>query len=208
MLTSTLHLLIAQKIAAEGVMPLNGRFLLGNLAPDAVMIRSGYTRELLNTAHLNPGDWAEARTAAVQLLKEFSGDVYIAGAAIHILVDILWFAGPYRNFLKIVSEGRDAVQVRRVYAADMDSLERYFFRQQGTDRLWAAAVAAQPQDLLGLVTASEVDRWRKIRYAELQEAIPQSGPEILSLSEIMNFMEEASDRIVHLITSFREEQQA
>ena len=34
--SSTMHLLVAQAVAQASAIPLTGRFLLGNLAPDAV----------------------------------------------------------------------------------------------------------------------------------------------------------------------------
>lgn len=54
--SSTMHLLVAQAVAQAGSIPLTGRFLLGNLAPDAVAMRNGYTPQDRERAHLRNPD--------------------------------------------------------------------------------------------------------------------------------------------------------
>lgn len=203
--SSTIHLLIAHKIAASGAVQESGRLLLGSIAPDAAQIRSGAAGEELEQSHLKDTDWHSAWNNALELLRAYPNDPYILGAAAHILTDVLWLAGPYREYLRKQPEERDPKEIQTEYASDMEKVERYLFRQTGTDRLWSGALVAPVQDLPGLVTAREVDLWRKFAYSKLQESKAPADMAGMKLSEILAFIDETAKRILRLMDGDKKE---
>ena len=92
-------------------------------------------------------------------------------------------------------EGLSDREARARYYADVEALDRYLFRQTGSHNLWSAAMAAQPQSFADLVSAAEVDMWRKDRYAQLQQTKPMEPAQILTVSMAQNFIETTARRL-------------
>lgn len=193
--SSTMHLLVSQAVAQAGSIPLTGRFLLGNLAPDAVAMRNGYTPQDRERAHLRNPDWRAAWSQAGEVISLYPQDPFVIGACIHILTDYLWLAQPYRYFKEHTPEGLSDREARARYYADVEALDRYLFRQTGSHNLWSAAMAAQPQNFADLVSAAEVDMWRKDRYALLQQTKPMEPAQVLTVSMAQKFIESTARRL-------------
>jgi len=191
---SMIHLLTSRALVRLAVVPMTGRFLLGSLAPDAVILRNDASREDRYDAHLHNPDWQSAWKNALELAKESRDDGFMMGACTHIMTDYLWLAGPCRSFRKSLEED-DPAQTHTRYAQEMEQLDRMLFRQEDSQKLWAAAMAAQPQDFSGLVTAAEVDRWRKERYQILRESKPMEPPQLFTAAMAQKFVDDAASRI-------------
>ena len=193
--SSTMHLLVAQAVAQASSIPLTGRFLLGNLAPDAIAMRPGYTAEDQAHAHLRNPDWKAAWSQAGELIAMYPKDPFVLGACVHILTDYLWLAEPYRYFKEHIPADMPERDARVRYYTDVEALDRYLFRQTGSHNLWTAAMAAQPQDFADLVTAGEVDHWRKDRFAQLQQTKTMDPAQILTVSLAQNFIDTTAQRL-------------
>lgn len=193
--SSTMHLWVAQAVAEASSISLTGRFLLGNLAPDAVAMRTGYTVEDRKRVHLRNPDWKAAWKQAREVITLYPKDSFMIGACIHIMTDYLWLAQPYRYFKEHVSPQLTDQQARARYYADVEAMDRYLFRQTGSLNLWSAAMAVPPQDFADLVTSREVDMWRKERYAQLQQAKNMEPAEILTVSLAQGFIKSAGERL-------------
>lgn len=191
----TLHLVLAQETAALAGISLSGRFLLGNLAPDAIHMRPGADRQDKNRTHLRVPDWNASMERSRQLIAEHGEDPFLAGCALHILADAMWLAGPWKRFRQTLPEDIPEAEWRALYYRDTDALDRYLFRQTAVHQLWSAALAAKPSDYADLVTAAEIDAWRKDRYAALQQSRRIETAKYITVGIMQDFIAEASQRL-------------
>ena len=193
--SSTLHLLAAKAVTQACSLPLTGRFLLGALAPDAVAMRIGCTQEDRDRAHLRNPDWKAAWQETGEIIKLYPKDSFMLGACVHILTDYLWLSGPYRYFKEHTPDTLNEKQARAQYFRDVEAIDRYLFRQGDAHNLWTAALAAQPQGFADLVTAAEVDMWRKERFADLQQTRGRDTAKVLSVSMANDFIDSTASRL-------------
>lgn len=191
----TLHLLVAQVAAEKAGISLSGRFLLGNLAPDAIHARPGADRVDKNRTHLRVPDWNSSIERSRQLMAEHVDDPFLVGCAMHILTDAYWLAGPWKKFRAMMPEEITEEEERTLYYRDTDALDRYLFRQNAVHQLWSAAMAAKATDYADLVTGAEVDAWRKDRYAALQQSRRIDNTRYITVGMMQDFVEEASKRL-------------
>ncbi len=186
-----IHLLTAKYAAERAGLPSSGRYLLGNLAPDAVHMRSAGAREGKIRSHFRENGFVESAGQARRVLRESDGDGFIIGYAAHILVDYIWAAGPLKHVRTVL---RDREDWKKAYYQDCDLIDRWLYIQGENRRQWNAVMVAQPSGFADLVTATEVDEWRKDRYDALRYADDTGNqPQILTVTEVTEFMDRAAD---------------
>jgi len=109
-----MHLVIADKLLDQLNIKNPSLFYCGNLAPDAIMNRDNYVREMKRHTHFKDGvkqyEFREAKNQAVYLKKLYAffdefykendecKDLYL-GYIVHILVDELYLLNYYEDFL-------------------------------------------------------------------------------------------------------------
>lgn len=197
----TMHLWVARKIAERAGLPISGRYLLGNIAPDAIHGRRQATPEAKYEAHLRVPGFADGWDNALELMTQSGGDPFLLGCALHILLDHKWVAGPYIRFKKSMPKSASAEEIKRQYSMDCEYIERWLFKQNGSQGLWTAVLRAPLSHSYSYVTSGEIDMWRKMRFAglSLDRNIPPAR--IISLSIARAFMENAADTLVEEINA-------
>lgn len=187
----TLHLWVAERAAQLAGLPISGRYLLGNLAPDAIHMRSDTDRSDKDRTHLREPNWNSAWDNSRILLRQAKGDAYLIGCALHVLVDYLWILGPWKNFRNGLTPEENQ-QWRKLYYQDCDAIDRWLHQQGNSQALWNAVLKAPTADYLDLVSAGEVDEWRKDRYENLRHSRQMQPARHITLTIAQNFVEAAA----------------
>lgn len=187
----TLHLWVAERAAQLAGLPISGRYLLGNLAPDAIHMRSDTGRSDKDRTHLREPNWNSAWDNSRILLRQAKGDAYLIGCALHVLVDYLWILGPWKNFRNGLTPEENQ-QWRKLYYQDCDAIDRWLYQQGNSQALWNAVLKAPTADYLDLVSAGEVDEWRKDRYENLRHSRQMQPARRITLTIAQTFVEEAA----------------
>lgn len=172
------HLAVVMAMADSDPTLADSQRLLGSLAPDAIHMRHGWTREDKVRVHLrrydgtlNPGvgSLLHYDSAAPQAQRDLA-----EGYVIHLLTDWLWLSD-------VVAELRSALgpvtldALRAVYYADLDPLDAWLYQTKSWRPLvWKKLEAAEACDLPGLVTAEEIDGWRRRTLAWFDDRAGES----------------------------------
>ena len=195
----TLHLWVAERAAQLAGLPVSGRYLLGNLAPDAIHMRPDTDRTDKNRTHLREPNWNSAWDNSRLLLRQAQGDPYLLGCALHVLVDYLWIVGPWKNFRNALTPEEDA-HWRKLYYADCDAIDRWLYQQGNSQALWMAVLKAPTADYLDLVSAGEVDLWRKDRHEFLRHSRQMQPARHITLTQAQTFVQEAGQGLARELT--------
>jgi len=199
-----IHMLVADKAAAKAEMNISGRLLLGSIAPDAVRMRDGASREESRQAHLQQEDVKAGWNSARAIIKQRRDDPFAVGYALHIMTDILWRMGPFKEFLQLRPEDVTEQAWRRVYNRDMAYTGSWLYAQSRSRELWKIIMAAPPMEFDGLVTAAEVGAWRQITLNELGRGYDEAPEEKrMELSRVLEFIDECADRLAEQLIALR-----
>lgn len=133
------HIAIADAILTRISMPDAEQFLLGNIAPDGVMMREGYVRAMKKHSHLRDDipDADFLRKDLRQLfndrLTRFTKDHVIkgsplfsetAGYASHLITDELFIAGPREKYVSAMRKLGIDQHDRRFYHSIVNRMDR------------------------------------------------------------------------------------
>jgi len=173
-----IHLAVVMAMAENEPIYDEPQHLLGSLAPDAIHMRPGWTREDKVRIHLrrydgslspDVGSLLSASATAPQGQRDLA-----EGYAIHLLTDWLWLND-------VVAELRSALgpvsldALRAVYYADLDPLDAWLYQTKSWRPLvWNKLETAEALDLPGLVTAEEIDGWRRRTLAWFDDRAGES----------------------------------
>ncbi len=187
------HLAVAVELCDALGWETSPAFLLGTLAPDAIHMRSGSTREDKSRVHLHQAISDQGPPAVRRLFEDLvTQDARLhdlaLGYAVHLLTDALWVERVFCAFRAAVALPRD--QERALYYQETDEVDRLLF--QGAPwrpAVWRALAAAQPADLPGLLSADEIGRWRDRTLAWFDTLPAAPGPpRHLTLARIRAFI--------------------
>jgi len=203
------HLAVVMAMAEHDPSLAEPQRLLGSLAPDAIHMRPGWTREDKVRVHLrryddtlNPavGMLLQQDSAAPQAQRDLA-----EGYAIHLLTDWLWLND-------VVAELRSALgpvpldALRAVYYADLDPLDAWLHRTKAWRAgVWQALETAQALDLPDLVTAEEIDGWRHRTLAWFDQRAGESTEDgrYVTRKRVETFVARAGREIPALLERLR-----
>lgn len=183
-----------------------GAFLLGSIAPDAVMFRPGGTRADKTATHFcvggegwgfytNYGEWTQSLWAHMARLRGTVGEDFLFGYAAHILTDIentrlLWT--PTR-------QTGDSAYVD-TYLRDCEEVDsRLLHAMEDTDALWRTLEAANREGREGLFTRDDIagmlGKMQREMYAD-RRPDPTYTLSIFTLEKAAWFMRRATKEIL------------
>jgi hypothetical protein len=205
-----IHLAVARGVCERLAITPTPQILLGSLAPDAIHMRAGHTRQDKNRSHLRTGAyswpedwpapvlaWLDGYDEAETPLRELAW-----GYAVHLLTDRHWAASVVAAFRARVPPEWDDGQLRTVYYRETDQIDGDLYRSAPwRPAVWEALAAARPADLPGMVSADEVDAWRRRTLAWFDDPAHNPGvaPEYITRAQVGAFIGEATDVVVHAL---------
>lgn len=198
------HLAIAVKLYEAEGKEIAPEFLLGSLAPDAIHMRQGWTREDKVATHFglphDYPDWTQIepfRARAVDALPPLPA--FTAGYLAHILTDEFWIEEvviPVRPQIPIHLSQEEQ---RELYYRETDQVDFNFYHHAPWRPLvWEQLALAPAVEFVPLLTATEIVRWRDrtLRwFTELKEE-PRIEPIYYSDSRVASFVGRAAG-VVH-----------
>ena len=195
----TMHLWVARKVAEQAGFELSGRYLLGNISPDAVKVKKKVDPKDYPYAHLRNESFQDGWDNAVRLLNSKDTDAFMKGYAIHIMLDHLWALGPYTKLKNAVTKKYSEEDFKRFYQRDCEFIERWLYRQSDSRSLWTAVMNAPITGFGDHISPGEVDLYRKDSYTSLNDGKEMKPVGMISLTVARAFMDNAAEKIVQTI---------
>lgn len=194
------HLAIAVRLADAVQRPPPAAFLLGSIAPDAIHMRAGSSRDDKRRTHLLlPPDTADHQRIQA-LLAQYAAaspteQVFAAGYAAHLLTDRLWSATIVDPFRAQLPGDVDPAVLRELYYQETDQIDfNLYHRAPWRAEVWRQLERAPRIEFAPLLSAEEIDLWRArtLRwFSELKEE-PGITPAYLSDSLVATFIDDAT----------------
>lgn len=203
------HFAVAERLFGDRVTP---AFVLGSIAPDAIHMRNGTTRDDKRVTHLYQGKFRPDRGRLERFAAEQTSgchDVrrldFIRGYAAHIWTDVLWVDQIYmvvKNSL--LNEGASDEEVKTAYNLESAQLDFYFYnRAEWRGLLFAKLKEARAEDLSPLLTAPEIDKWRSrtLHWFDSPSKEPHIELRFLTEDRIERFVADAARDIGEMLRS-------
>lgn len=181
-------------------------FLLGSLAPDAIHMRPGWTPDdkrrvhlFLSSTEIPDGAQDAARDLLVRWQEQgvAMGPLH-AGYAAHVLTDLLWRARVWFPLRSSLPADMDYAQGRALYYRETDEIDRQIFETAPwREQVWRLLAEAQPADVPGMVSATEMALWRQRTLGWFDHLAPAAEPpRHLTPDGVLSFAEEAADQVL------------
>lgn len=188
----TIHLMVARTIAEKLDMNMSGSFLLGTVAPDAILARIDYTAEQLNNSHFRKegikDSWLKAKTEFLS-----GDDAFAKGYAIHIMVDVLWITGIY---LKYKDKLQDDFSIKK-YNDDITFIEKWLCNTSKNNQLWQAITGAKLSGYNIYISPGELDLYKSQKYKSIVYDDAPQKMNYMSVEDINQFVVKAAKRIIN-----------
>lgn len=203
------HLAIAVRLH-EGRGPAPD-FLLGSIAPDAIHMREGASREDKRLTHLPAGSGEAEDAPARALFAQYehtdrdTAD-FAAGYVAHVLTDRVWRDTFYATFRSRVAPDLDPAEWRRLYYRETDQLDFNLYRRMPwRPEVWTRLALAQPRDFADLLTGAEIGRWRDrtLHWFEDPAKDPRIEPSYCTDQELQGFISHAADVVANRFAAWR-----
>ena len=206
---TVMHIVIADRLIEILQIQNPGYFFCGNLAPDAMMARKNYTREMKRHTHFKDGihlhELRDPEKYAVYLerLKEFyhnfvekedpHHEIYL-GYLTHMLVDELYIFHFRDSFVdRLVASGRSAMdgEFWPVFAKDVDLVDLELVKENPFHYPMPESLRiAESYEIPGLITAEElVDSKEFIIQKNFSGKKPERELAVMTMEENKKFIE-------------------
>ncbi|MCD4700268.1 MAG: zinc dependent phospholipase C family protein [Candidatus Aegiribacteria sp.] len=162
-----LHLLIAHDICNAMDIDSKSQFYLGNIAPDAIHTRKGWTRKEKRLLHLNKSEKElnERTKIAIDFyLKNYNEDNkdFIIGYVVHVIVDNYWSHLFARYFHHVYSQNMDTEVAKQLYYDETDKIDSIaYFESEFSEEICAVLQRSEASDFLHLLSKSEITAWKQ-----------------------------------------------
>jgi hypothetical protein len=195
-----------------------GPFYLGNVAPDSIHMREGWTRADKENTHFNPKDKNEGDYVE-QLKKRYSTYIqqhadegwkwFVRGYFMHVLTDFYWFRSVHPQFVEQVTltdqnSGitRTKDELGRLYYQETDQIDFNLYQQASwSEEVWQMLEIAPGYDVDDLLTAEEILRWRDRTFSFFNENANEPGivPKFITDVKISAFVANTAQRLKVLL---------
>jgi len=168
------HLSVANQIADSGRLNISDlpSFYLGNIAPDAIHMRDGWTYNDKVISHLgtrNALNFSE-RKDLLDIIAEFVKHIplgekrsYFLGYAVHVLADGYFLEYVYTSFLEKYRADKDKIQEEKpAYYNDTDQLDFILFNTNPhREDIWRELEISKAYDLEDILYKTEAQKWKE-----------------------------------------------
>ncbi len=201
------HIAIADAILTKISMPDAEQFLLGNIAPDGVMMRKGYVRAMKKHSHLRDDipDAEFLRKDLRQLfsdrLNRFTKDYAIknapmfsemAGYASHLITDELFIASSRKDYVSAMNKLGIDQHDRRFYHSIVNCMDRVDHelakKYPFTYNVVSLLKLARPFSLLDYIYADELSKsrdWVVTHYFIEKESSHNDTYNIMDINDVI-----------------------
>ncbi len=161
------HLAVAVAIIPDLDAPEAPAFLLGNLAPDAIHMRPGWTPDdkqrvhlFLSSTDIPTGAEDAARDLILRWRKQgVAIEPLHVGYIAHVLTDLLWRAHVWRSLRRALPARISHKEGRALYYRKTDEIDRQISETAPwRGQVWRQLAEAQPADIVDMVSATEIAR--------------------------------------------------
>lgn len=200
------HLTVAITMAGDLTEPWVPAFLLGNLAPDAIHTRPGWTGDHKRHVHLHLSstDVPEgAEAVARDLLRRWRQEgicieALHVGYVAHLLTDLLWRSHVWLPLRRTLPAEMSHEQGRALYYHETDEIDRQIYATAPwRTEVWELLAAARPVDVPDMVTAQEIELWRQRTLEWFDHLAPaQKPPQHLTTDGVLSFAEQAANQVL------------
>ncbi|GGH54661.1 hypothetical protein GCM10008014_23570 [Paenibacillus silvae] len=210
------HLRIAQQLADALPESLErGAFYLGNIAPDAIHMREGTTREDKQHTHFDPEKENHYTDRLQKLYHGYIGErtdegwrSFVKGYFMHVMTDYYWFRSVHPEFVEQVREydkregtTRTKEELSRLYYQETGQVDFHLFRTASWSvDTWSILNAASGYDMRDRLTAEEISRWRHHTYSFFHGQEPGIIPLFLTEEIVQAFAAATVPRLFELLT--------
>ncbi|MGF6355914.1 hypothetical protein ABIE27_003829 [Paenibacillus sp. 4624] len=212
------HLSVAHQLADTLPEPLDlGAFYLGNIAPDAIHIREGTTRDDKQHTHFYP----KQEDNYTGRLQKFYGDYinertsegwtsFVLGYFMHVMTDYYWFRSVYPAFEEQVREHdqcegvvRTKEDLARLYYKETDQIDFNLYRTMNwSEEVWSALNNSSGYEMTDRLTVDEILRWRERTYSFLQGKAPGIIPYYITEEVVQAFVQKTVPRLIDLLAEW------
>ncbi|MCK4826346.1 zinc dependent phospholipase C family protein [bacterium] len=162
-----LHLLIAHDICDALDIDSKSQFYLGNISPDAIHMRKGWTREEKRSLHLTKSEKElnERTKIAIDFYHknhDEKNENFIIGYVVHIIVDNYWSHLFARHFHQVYSYNMDIEVAKHVYYTETEKIDSIaYFDSEFSEEICAVLRRSKASDFLHLLSKSEITAWKQ-----------------------------------------------
>lgn len=153
------HLAVAYNILQHVDIKKQNQFYLGAIAPDAIHMRNGITREEKNKTHLLSRDkeiWQKDISMLLSNIKSDTNPSFTLGYGAHLYTDMIWYNTVYRS---VKNSYIDDVSASYYNDTDVNDILLYNTHRH-RKHIWNLLESANAVDFKGIVTAREIDKWK------------------------------------------------
>ncbi|WP_211747605.1 hypothetical protein [Paenibacillus sp. Marseille-Q4541] len=208
------HLTVAHLVQQGRPSP---SFVLGNIAPNAVLTRNNVNDQMKWASHLCAVEGVLPRVREIQQFhvshtKVHLGEEYrqfLLGYAAHLYVDLRWAETVYKGMENLVERiflYRWYTQFRSfqsLYNRDVTQLEYILMDTHPETKQLLEALESAPAAAMGeLVSVEEVDDYRYATLRRLEEPIKPRSLRLMDVERVERFIEETADELSFLLPSW------
>lgn len=186
--------------------------ILGNLAPDAIHMRPGWTSDdkrrvhlFLSSTHIADGAEQAARNLLVRWQEQgvAMGPLHV-GYIAHVLTDLLWRARVWFPLSSSLPSEIGHEERRALYYRETDEIDRQIFQTAPwRDQVWRLLAEAQPADVPGMVSATEIALWHQRTLGWFDHLGPATEPpRYLTTDGVLSFVEHAAEQVLGWLTDW------
>ncbi|MFC9707368.1 hypothetical protein ACFTRD_04330 [Paenibacillus sp. NPDC056933] len=201
-------------------------FYLGNIAPDSIHMREGWTRADKENTHFNPKDKNE-REYVEQLKERYSTYIqqqadegwkwFVRGYFMHVLTDFYWFRSVHPQFVEQVTItdqdsgiNRTKDELGRLYYQETDQIDfNLYHHASWSEGVWQMLEIAPGYDVADLLTSEEILHWRDRTFFFFNESTNEPGvvPQYITDVKISAFVADTAHRLKVLLQGWDTELQ-
>ncbi|WP_440117819.1 hypothetical protein [Paenibacillus sp. QZ-Y1] len=196
-----------------------GPFYLGNIAPDSIHMREGWTRADKENTHFNPKDEGdhverlkERYFTYIQQHEVEGWKWFVRGYFMHVLTDFYWFRSVYPKFVEQVTIAdrdsgihRTKDELGRLYYQETDQIDFNLYQHASwSGEVWQMLEIAPGYDIADLLTAEEILRWRYHTFSFLNESVNEPGivPQYITNEMVSTFVADTAQRLIVLFQTW------
>lgn len=187
-------------------------FYLGNIAPDAIHMRKGSTRDDKNRTHFSPnaeGDYLKRLEdnymSYIHLNLDSDWKWFVKGYFMHLLTDYYWFRDLYSKFAKSGLQKHTQEHLRTLYYKETDQVDFNIYKQEvWRKEVWDSLNHARSFNFGDLLTSEEIMQWRDRTFVFFNDDSKEPGivPEYITNKLVDDFVQETVPRLEVIISGW------
>lgn len=199
------HLAVAYNILQHVDIEKQNQFYLGAIAPDAIHMRNGSTRQDKSKTHLRSQDNDVWEKRAIKLISDslYKDDFsFRLGYGVHLLTDMMWFVSVFNNGMKSYDDDPNPIQsYATAYYNDTDCIDTELYKTLTyRQHICELLETAEPLAFDNLLTANEINKWKKRTLSWYDENNRQYKPiKYITMDDINEFIAKSSSDIINIL---------